>query len=126
MIVQTQLRLLVLTTLLLCTTVVLETERTPTVTPDASVFHQPPAYLHPRAALAFDLSGLKFPATNQTEAALIASAQSAQDVEARAHTHLSLAVYYTMRGLTQQAMSEKRKAEYWRRIAQHVPDDQPL
>jgi hypothetical protein len=125
MIEQTQIRLLVLSSLLLCTTVIREADRH-TLVADTSVFSQPPAYLHAPAALGFDLSGLSAPARDRTEAALLESAQSALDVETRAHAHLSLANYYKMRGLTEQATIEKRKGEYWRRIAKHVPEDQSL
>ena len=126
MIVQTQLRLLVLTTLLLCTTLVLETERTPKpaeADTNWTVFNEPPAYLHPRAALAFDLSGLRMPATDTIEAALLEAARSANDDEARAYAHLQLAVYYKEKGNTALASDEKRKAEYWRRIVRNVPQE---
>jgi hypothetical protein len=126
--VQTQLRLLLLTTLLLCTTVVLETERggAGDLSRDtASVFTEPPAYLHPPAVIGFDLSGLSIPATNQTEAALLESTRSVKDALERAHTHLSLAVYYKMRGLARQAAVEKRKADYWRRVARYLSVETP-
>lgn len=126
MLMPAQLRLLLLTSLLLCTTIVLGAERAATIRQDAAtVFQAPPAYLHPAAVLRFDLSGLGAHAKNRTEAALIASARIADDVEDRAHTHLSLAVYYKMHGRTQQAVVERRKGEYWRRIAWHVPADEP-
>jgi hypothetical protein len=126
MILHTQLRLLLLTSLLLCTTVLLNAERASRGDLEpAAVFTEPPAYLHARGALRFDLSGLEAPATNHTEAALMASAQSAEDATARAQAHLELAVYYKMQGRTREAREERRKAEYWRRVSAHVPDEEP-
>lgn len=123
MIDQSQTRLLVLTSLLLCTTLVLRYDGKANVTSDI-VFQDPPAYLHPRAAIGFDVSGLN--ARNPTEAELIAETQRDLDPESRAHAHLALAVYYKTRGLTAKAEIEKRKGEYWRRIAKYVPaTDQP-
>jgi hypothetical protein len=120
MVDHTQVRLLVLTSLLLCTTLVLRAEGKPNGSTD-SVFQEPPAYLHPREAIGFDVSGLD--PHNPTDAELLAATQQRLDVEARAHAHLALAVYYKTRGLTQQAVLEKRKGEYWRRIARYVPPD---
>ena len=127
-IVQTQLRLLLLTTLLLCTTVVMQNERDLSdlaAGDSASVFSEPPAYLHNPAAIGFDLSGVAVPATNRTEAALLASTRSVNDALDRAHAHLSLAVYYKMRGLSRQAEHEKRKADYWRRVARYLALEHP-
>ena len=121
MVDQSQMRLLVLTSLLLCTTLVLRTEGRPNGTTTDTVFQDPPAYLHPRGAIGFDVSGLN--PHNPTEAELLAATQQNLDPEARAHAHLALAVYYKTRGLTQQAVLEKRKGEYWRRIARYVPAD---
>jgi hypothetical protein len=120
MVDHTQVRLLVLTSLLLCTTLVLRTEGKPNGSTD-SVFQEPPAYLHPRGAIGFNISGLN--PHNPTEAELLAATQQTLDAEARAHAHLALAVYYKNRGLTELAEQEKRKGEYWRRIARYVPPD---
>jgi hypothetical protein len=119
-VVQSQLRLLVLTTLLLCTALVMPAGPQSNGSGD-NVFEQPPAYLHPRSVLAFDLSGLK--GQDTTEAALIAATETNLDPGARAQAHLALAIYYKSRGLTQQAVAEKRKGDYWGRIAKHVPTD---
>lgn len=128
MIVQAQLRLLLLTTLLFCTTVVLQSERASAASEardTASVFTEPPAYLHPPAVIGFDLSGVADPATTHAEEALLASTRSVNDALTRAHTHLSLAVYYKMRGRLRQAEIEKRKADYWRRVARYLSAEVP-
>lgn len=118
-IVASQLRLLLLTTLLLCATVVAETERASQPLPDdaSSVFAEPPAYLHPRDAIPFDLSGVDMSAPGGVEAALLASTREAEDASSRAYAHLSLAVYYKLRGRTAQAEHAKRRGDYWRKIA---------
>lgn len=124
-ILQTQLRLLILTSLLLCTTVFVGIERAANANrPDSSmVFAEPPAYLHPPAALGFDISGIR--AGGRTEAELRWSVRSATDGEARAQAHLALAVYYKMRGLGKEARAERRKAEYWLRLGRYVPAVEP-
>lgn len=111
-------RLLVLTVLLLCTTVLAETDRAgrPTAESWSSVFADPPAYLHPRAAIGFDVSGLPSAAPGGVEAALLASVHAA-DQHTRAHAHMSLAVYYKLRGLSGLAAQEKRKGDYWIKVA---------
>lgn len=119
MMAQSQVRLLVLTSLLLCTTLVMPNKQ-PNGSAD-TVFQQPPAYLHPRDVLGFDVSGLS--GRDSTEAQLIAATQAQLDADARAHAHFALAVYYKSRGRTEQAEAEKRKGDYWRRIAKHVPTD---
>lgn len=113
-----QVRLLVLTALLLCTTVIAETDRAGRAQSDSwsSVFAQPPAYLHARAAIPFDVSGLSSDPPGRVEAALLASVHMA-DLDTRAHAHMSLAVYYKVRGLPELAAREKRKGDYWRRVA---------
>ena len=113
-----QARLLLLTALLLGATVVAESERSSQPQPDhwTSVFAEPPAYLHPAAAISFDVSGLRDSASDSVEAALVASFRTA-DLQTRAHAHLSLAVYYKLRGMNGLAAEEKRKGDYWRRVA---------
>jgi hypothetical protein len=124
-ILQTQLRLLILTSLLLCATVLVGIERASTANAiDSSlVFVEPPAYLHPPSVLGFDVSGIH--SAGRTEAELRWEVQSARDAEARAQAHLSLAVYYKMRGLGKEASAERRKAEYWRRLERNVPAVEP-
>jgi hypothetical protein len=85
-----------------------------------SVFAEPPAYLHPRAAIGFDLSGLRPPQPGGVEAALVASTRGVVDSDTRAHTHMSLAVYYKIHGETEKAAAEKRKGDYWVRVAKFV------
>ncbi len=114
-----QMRLLVLCVLLLGTTVVTQGESAsyPVSEAATSVYEEPPAYLHPRTAIGFDLSGLPATPSSGVEAALLASAREAADVEARAHTHMSLAVYYKLNGQNGKAAAEKRKGDYWLRVA---------
>lgn len=118
-----QLRLLLLASLLLCTSLILGSERAVEERADAAasaVFSAPPAYLHARDALAFDLSGLRAASTPE-ESTLVSAARVAADPAARAYTHLALAVYYKSRGLMDLAREERRKGEYWQRIAARVP-----
>ena len=119
---QGQMRLLVLCVLLLGATVVTRDEPASYAAAEAltSVYEEPPAYLHPRTAIGFDLSGLPASASSGVEAALLASARGAANVEARGHTHLSLAIYYKLRGQNSKAAAEKRKADYWLRVAKFV------
>jgi len=113
-----QVRLLVLTGLLLGTTLIAEGERASAPAADSwtSVFAEPPAYLHPAAAIGFDVSGVAVPAPDGVEAALLASVHAA-DSHTRAHAHMSLAVYYKLRGLSGLAAQEKRKGDYWLKVA---------
>jgi hypothetical protein len=119
-----QVRLLVLTVLLLCTTVIGERARGTISAPDSwiSVFAEPPAYLHPRAALGFDVAGLPPAAPGGIEAALLASVRGVAGRETRAHTHMSLAVYYKIHGQVTRAAAEKRKGDYWVRVARFVAE----
>jgi hypothetical protein len=119
---EAQLRLLVLCVLLLGTTVVTQEQPAVPMPSDAltSVYLEPPAYLHPRTAIGFDLSGLPRPASSAVEAALLESVRDAVNVDARAHTHMSLAVYYKVHGQSSRAAAEKRKADYWLRVARIV------
>ena len=115
-----QRRLLLFTMLLLWTTLTLDRERAPMISDTGtSVFSEPPAYLHPPEAIGFDLSGVP-PASSGVEAALLASARDVPDVDARAHTHMSLAVYYKLRGQRSRAEAEKRKGDYWMRVAKYI------
>ena len=115
-------RLLVLTSLLLCTTVLAESDRAGRPAEGwSSVFTEPPAYLHPPAAIGFDVSGLSSAAPAGVEAALLASVHPG-DLPMRAHAHMSLAVYYKLRGMTDLAAQEKRKGDYWRRVAKLTSD----
>lgn len=120
--VAAQARLLLLTALLLGATVTAESERAGRPEPDtwSSVFAEPPAYLHPADAIRFDVSGLPVRAVDSIEAALFASFQPV-DLQTRAHAHMSLAVYYKMRGLIGLAAEEKRKGDYWLRVAKIEP-----
>lgn len=112
------LRLLILSLLLWGTTLVMQGERAPVVVEGfSSVFEQPPAYLHPPAALAFDVSGVPVAAAGTIEAALFESVRSADDHGTRAHTHMSLAVYYKLSGQSTLAARAKRKGDYWWRVA---------
>lgn len=115
-------RLLVLCVLLLGATVLTQDEPASYTTFEAvtSVYEEPPAYLHPRTAIGFDLSGLPASGLSGVEAALLASARGAANVEARGHTHLSLAIYYKLHGQNGRAAAEKRKADYWLRVAKFV------
>jgi len=119
-----QMRLLVLCLLLLGTAVVTQSDPVSYAASEAmtSVYEEPPAYLHPRTAIGFDLSGLPVSASSGVEAALLASARGAANVESRAHTHMSLAVYYKLRGQSGKAAAEKRKADYWLRVAKFVDE----
>ena len=119
-----QTRLLVLCVLLLGTTVVTQSEPASYAASEAatSVYEEPPAYLHPRTAIGFDLSGLPTTASSGVVAALLASARGAADIEARAHTHMSLAVYYKLDGQDAKAAAEKRKGDYWLRVAKIVEE----
>jgi hypothetical protein len=116
-----QLRLLLLTTLLLGTTLVLGSEQRGVPQADSlDVFSEPPAYLHPQTAIRFDTSGLQGQSAGQVEEALRASMRGAADASTRAHTHMSLAVYYKMQGLPTLAETEKRKGDYWQRVAKFL------
>jgi len=117
-----QARLLLFTALLLGATVTIESERSGSPEPEgwSSVFVEPPAYLHPAEAIRFDISGLPAPAADSIEAALLDSLQPG-DLQARAHAHMTLAVYYKLRGKTSLAAEEKRKGDYWLRVAKVVP-----
>lgn len=119
-----QVRLLVLTGLLLCATLVAQRARATTAAGDpwSSVFAEPPAYLHPRAALGFDVSGLPSAAPGGMEAALLASVRGVAGQYTRAHTHMSLAVYYKIHGQRGRAAAEKRKGDYWVRVARFVAE----
>jgi hypothetical protein len=117
-------RLLVLCVLLLGAMVVTQDDGAAAPFSDAvtSVYEQPPAYLHPPTAIGFDLSGLRSTAPGGVEAALVASAEGVMDLEARAHTHMSLAVYYKLNGQGSRAAAEKKKGDYWRRVAKFVDE----
>ena len=119
--IDAQRRLLLFTMLLLWTSLTLERESAP-MTADAgtSVFAEPPAYLHPPEVIGFDLSGLPAKPASDVEAALVASTRAVADVDARAHTHMSLAVYYKLRGQRSRAEAEKRKGDYWMRVAKYL------
>jgi hypothetical protein len=119
-----QLRLLVLAGLLLGTTIVAQSERAGASARDAwtSVFAEPPAYLHPRTAFGFDLSGLPPAAPGGVEAALLESVRGVAGRYTRAHTHMSLAVYYKIHGQRGRAATEKRKGDYWVRVARFVTE----
>ena len=119
-----QLRLLLLTGLLLGTTIVAQSQRAGAGARDAwtSVFAEPPAYLHPRAALGFDVSGLPAAAPGGIEAALWASVRGVAGRDTRAHTHMSLAVYYKIHGQGTRAAAEKRKGDYWVRVARFMAE----
>lgn len=115
-----QARLLVLSVLLLWTTLTVQAElnRHGPIDNSVTVFDEPPAYLHPRTAIGFDLTGL--PARQDgVEAALRASAHQLDGLEARAHTHMSLAVYYKLHGQMSRAVAEKKKGDYWLRVSRY-------
>jgi hypothetical protein len=116
---EAQRRLLVLSLLLWCATLVLQVDGARTAGTDgwASVFAEPPAYLHPRAAIGFDLSGVPRGVPRGVEASLFESVRMAVDAGTRAHTHMSLAVYYKLAGQGTLAAVEKRKGDYWWRVA---------
>jgi hypothetical protein len=116
---EARVRLLVLSVLLLGTTLVMQVEGARSTGSEAfaSVFAQPPAYLHPRAAIGFDVSGVPRSAPSGIEAALLESVRMAADHGTRAHTHMSLAVYYKLSGQRTLAAMEKRKGDYWWRVA---------
>jgi hypothetical protein len=121
---EAQLRLLILCVLLLGATVVTQ-DRPAVAAPSeawATVYLEPPAYLHPRTAIGFDLSGLPHSASDGVEAALLASARTAGNADARAHTHMSLAVYYKLHGQDSRAAAEKRKGDYWVRVSKIVEE----
>lgn len=112
-------RLLVLSVLLWGATLIMQVEgaRATGAEALASVFAQPPAYLHPRAAIGFDLSGVPHGPPSGVEAALLESVRMALDHGTRAHMHMSLAVYYKLSGQGTLAAMEKRKGDYWWRVA---------
>ncbi len=116
---EAQRRLLVLSLLLWCATLVMQVDGARARDTDgwASVFAEPPAYLHPRAAIGFDVSGVRSGAVSGIEVALLESVRIALDPGTRAHTHMSLAVYYKLSGQDTLAAVEKRKGDYWWRVA---------
>lgn len=116
---EARVRLLVLSLLLWCATLVMQVDGARTAGTDgwASVFAEPPAYLHPRTAIGFDLSGVPRGAPRGIEASLFESVRMAVDAGTRAHTHMSLAVYYKLAGQSTLAAVEKRKGDYWWRVA---------
>ena len=119
-----QRRLLLFTALLLWASMTFQTVSQPAALPEANgtVFEHPPAYLHPTAVIGFDLSGL--PAKGDTAAdALRTAADSVIDPAARAQTHLGLAVYYKQHGKMALAEMEKRKGDYWARVARIESED---
>lgn len=112
-----QRRLLLFTALLLWTTLTFQAVSQPTLADaNGTVFEHPPAYLHPPEVIGFNLSGLP-PAGDTTADALRAAAATATNPAARAQTHLGLAVYYKQHGKRALAENEKRKGDYWARVA---------
>lgn len=112
-----QRRLLLFTALLLWTSLTFQTvSQSAPAEANGTVFEHPPAYLHPTEVIGFNLSGLP-PVGDSTADALRAAAASAIDPSARAQTHLGLAVYYKQHGKRALAENEKRKGDYWARVA---------
>ena len=118
-----QRRLLLFTALLLWASLSFQTASQPQpVETSGTVFEYPPAYLHPTNAIGFDRSGLP-PAGDSAADALRLAANSAIDPASRSQTHLGLAVYYTQNGKMALAETEKRKGDYWARVARIESDD---
>lgn len=119
-----QRRLLLFTALLLWASMTFQAASSPAPLSDvnATVFEHPPAYLHPTEVIGFDLSGLPR-SGDSAAAALRAAADSELDPAARAQTHLALAVYYKQHGKTGLAETEKRKGDYWARVARIESED---